>query len=116
MGNELPIPGFFNTATVGDVWQVPYQQRFQAALAWGSQHGIQPGASDQPKIALLLIDVQNTFCLPSFELPVQGAVEDCRRTAEFIYRNLAVLTSVHFTLDTHKVMQIFHPMYWVDET
>lgn len=115
MNTPLPIPSFYDPAKVGEVRQVPYQARFEEAQQWRVAHQIKPGASDAAKVALMLIDVQNTFCLPSFELPVQGAVEDCRRTAEFIYKNLANITSIHCTMDTHKTMQIFHPMYWVDE-
>lgn len=51
-------------------------------------------------MCLLLIDVQNTFCIPSFELFVggqsgTGAVEDNRRLCEFIYRNLELLARSH---------------------
>jgi nicotinamidase-related amidase len=68
---------------------------------------------------LLLIDVQNTFCLPEFELFVggrsgRGAIEDCERIASFLYRHLDRITQVVATLDTHTAAQIFHPLFWVD--
>jgi nicotinamidase-related amidase len=68
-----------------------------------------------------LIDVQNTFCLPDFELFVggrsgMGAVEDNIRLCEFIYGNLHCLTEIVATLDTHTAMQIFHPLFWVSPT
>jgi nicotinamidase-related amidase len=63
--------------------------------------------------------VQNTFCIPDFELFVggktgNGAVEDNQRLCEFIYRHLGVITTIIPTLDTHTAMQIFHPIFWVN--
>ena len=48
-----------------------------------------------PRVGLLLVDVQNTFCIPGFELFVGGAsgtaaVDDNRRLCDFIYRNLGL--------------------------
>ncbi len=67
----------------------------------------------------LLIDVQKDFCFPQGSLYVggrsgRGALDDNRRIAEFIYRNLGVLTNVTTTLDTHFAFQIFFPSFWVD--
>ena len=119
MIQTLPIPPFFDPARVGEVWPVPYQQRAAEAKAWATSHGIAPASTDRRRLCLLLIDVQNTFCLPGFELFVggrsgQGAVDDNRRLGEFIYRNLAQITSITATLDTHQAMQVFHPYFWVD--
>jgi len=63
--------------------------------------------------------VQNTFCIPGFELFVggrsgTGAVDDNRRLCAFIYRNLGAITRVIPTLDTHRAMQIFHPLWLVN--
>ena len=68
----------------------------------------------------MLIDVQNTFCIPDFELYVagssgHGAVEDNIRLCEFIYRNLGEITRITATMDTHTAMQIFHAIFLVDE-
>jgi nicotinamidase-related amidase len=98
---------------------VPYQQRAAEAKAWAVTHSITPAAQDDRRLCLLLIDVQNTFCIPGFELFVggrsgQGAVDDSRRLAEFIYRNLGQITTIVATLDTHQAMQVFHPAFWVD--
>ena len=69
--------------------------------------------TDKLKISLLLVDVQNTFCIPEFELYVggtsgTGAVDDNRRLCEFIYRNLNMITEICPTMDTHQAVQIFH--------
>jgi nicotinamidase-related amidase len=115
----LPLPGHYDPATVGQVWRVPYQERATQAAAWAREHQLQPAGQDRFKIALLLVDVQNTFCIPDYELFVagrsgMGAVEDNRRLCEFIYRNLGLLTNVTATMDTHHAMQIFHPLFLVN--
>jgi hypothetical protein len=69
---QLPIPSHFNPNTVGEVWRVPYQQRATEAREWANAHNIKPTSTDENRICLLLIDVQNTFCIPNFELFVGG--------------------------------------------
>lgn len=116
---QLPIPTFFDAARVGEVWRVPYGDRATQAIEWAAQHQLQPAAKDQTRVCLLIIDAQNTFCIPEFELFVggrsgMGAVTDNVRLCEFIYRNLGVLTAIVPTMDTHTATQIFHPIFWVD--
>ncbi|AFY68872.1 hypothetical protein Pse7367_0567 [Thalassoporum mexicanum PCC 7367] len=118
---ELPLPPHFAPTQVGEVWRVPYQQRATAAREWAQKHQIPPASEDRIRTCLLAIDVQNTFCIPGFELFVGGrsgigAVEDNRRLCEFIYRNLATITEIAPTLDTHTAMQIFHPIFWVNQS
>jgi nicotinamidase-related amidase len=117
---DLPVPDHFESAKVGEVWRVPYQKRADEAKGWARRHGIAPASSDRNRIALLLVDVQNTFCTPGFELFVsgrsgRGAVDDNRRLCEFIYRNLGLITRIIPTMDTHQAMQIFHSIFLVDE-
>ncbi len=118
--SQLPIPSHFNPTNVSQVWRVPYQERAVEAQTWAKQHNIQPALQDKSRICLLLIDVQNTFCIPDFELFVggktgKGAIEDNVRLCEFIYRNLATITTIVPTLDTHTAMQIFHPIFWIND-
>jgi nicotinamidase-related amidase len=115
---ELPLPPFFDPALAGQVWRVPYQQRAADAQAWAERYQIRPASEDRFRLGLVLIDVQNTFCLPDFELYVagrsgSGAIDDNRRLAEFIYRNLGRLSEISATLDTHQAIQIFHAIYLV---
>ncbi|MDJ0844533.1 isochorismatase [Crocosphaera sp.] len=117
---SLPIPSFFDQNKVDKFWRVPYQNRSEEAKKWREKYKISSSLEDKHKTILLLIDVQNTFCLPDFELFVagksgNGAVEDNIRLCEFIYKNLANITTIAATMDTHKSMQIFHPIFWVDE-
>ena len=118
--NELPIPPHFNRERVGEVWRVPYQERAEGAEKWAAEHGIPPASGDTFRISLVLVDVQNTFCIPGFELYVggrtgTGAVDDNRRVCEFLYHNLPVITEICPTMDTHQAMQIFHSIFLVNE-
>ena len=117
---ELPIPPHFDQATVGEVWRVPYEQRASEAKEWASVYGLRPASEDRRRICLVAVDCQNTFCIPGFELFVGGgsglgAVEDNLRFCRFIYRNLRVITDIHLTMDTHKVAQIFHSIFWIND-
>ena len=113
------MPASFDAQKVDQVYRVPYQDRAHDARCWAQQQGISPASRDHRRICLLLIDVQNTFCLPEFELFVggrsgRGAVEDNQRLCRFIYENLGTLTTIAPTLDTHTAAQIFHPLFWID--
>lgn len=117
---ELPLPAHFDDARAGDVWRVPYEERAREARAWATQHEIPASAEDLFRLALVLVDVQNTFCIPGFELYVagrsgRGAVDDNRRLAAFIYRNLKGITQIVPTMDTHHAVQIFHAVFLADE-
>jgi nicotinamidase-related amidase len=116
----LPIPEFFDVDRVGTVWRIPYEERARTAREWANQYRLQPASVDSTKTWLMLIDVQNTFCIPEFELYVggrsgRGAVEDNARLCEFIYRNLGRITHITATMDTHKAMQVFHAIFFVDK-
>ena len=117
---QLPIPEHFEATKISEVWRVPYQQLAAEAKSWAKQHSIKPASSDKKQICLLIIDAQNTFCIPEFELFVggrsgSGAVDDNLRLCEFIYRNLNVITTIAPTMDTHTAMQIFHPIFWIND-
>ncbi len=117
---SLPIPSFFDAKKVDKIWRFSYQQRANDAKKWREKYQIPSSIQDKNKTILLLIDVQNTFCLPDFELFVagksgNGAVEDNIHLCQFIYRNLSNITTIAATMDTHTAMQIFHPIFWVDE-
>lgn len=117
---SLPTPAHFDPGKVGEVWNVNYQDTSQQAQAWAKQHQLQPSSQDDPKVCLVLVDVQNTFCIPGHALFVggrsgNGAVEDNQRLCEFIYRNLGNITQIVPTMDTHHAMQIFHSIFLVND-
>lgn len=116
----LPIPDFFAPDRVGEVWRVPYEERAAQAAAWARSHGLRTAAGDRTRICLIAVDVQNTFCIPGFELFVAGrsgraAVDDNVRLCRFIYRHLDTITQIYPTLDTHTPVQIFHPVFWIND-
>lgn len=117
---QLPVPSHFDVGQVSQVWRIPYQERQRQAQTWAQEHTIQPAFEDSLRTCLLLVDVQNTFCIPDFELFVggrsgNGAVEDNIRLCQFIYRNLSQITNIACTLDTHTAMQIFHEIFWIND-
>ncbi|HEU0034022.1 MAG TPA: nicotinamidase [Kofleriaceae bacterium] len=116
----LPLPAFFDGKHAADYHYRPdAAQLMKAAADWRAQHAIRPSAADETRVHLLLIDVQKDFCFPEGTLYVAGrsgtgAIDDSRRIADFIYRNVAALTDVTTTMDTHLAYQIFFPSFWLD--
>jgi len=119
MLGELPVPPHVHPERVGEVWRVDYAARFADATAWREEHGLEAAALDGGRACLLLVDAQNTFCTPGFELFVAGrsgtgALDDSRRICDFLHRNLHAITQTIVTLDTHQAFQIFHAPFLVD--
>jgi nicotinamidase-related amidase len=119
MTRELPLPSHVDLDKVGEVWRVDYEARFAEARDWADEHGLVPAARDATRVCLLVVDCQNTFCTPGFELFVAGrsgtgAVDDSRRICAFLYRNLGAISEIVSTLDTHQAFQIFHAPFLVD--
>ncbi len=66
------------------------------------------------KNCFFVIDPQNDFCDPKGSLYVPGADKDMDRLAKFIADNQKGVEGIVLTMDTHNVMDIAHPKYWVD--
>lgn len=119
--NRLPLPSCYVPDRAGQWSYNPDQLSLaESAEEWRAQHGISPSGADGFQLHLLLIDVQKDFCFPEGTLYVAGrsgtaAIDDSRRIAEFIYRNLGTITEVTTTMDTHFAYQIFSPAFWQDE-
>jgi nicotinamidase-related amidase len=109
------LPNHYDPANATKVMQIKYQAIAEGARDWASRHNLSPAAKDKLKVCLMVIDMQNTFCLPNGELYVAGAEGDTNRLCEFIYKNLGTITNIAPTMDTHLGMQIFHPVFWIDE-
>jgi nicotinamidase-related amidase len=118
----LPLPSLFDARRASDYAYRPDAAALaSAANAWRTQHSLRPSASDETKLQLRLIAEQKDFCFPQGSLYVAGrsgtgAIDDSRRIAEFVYRNLGVLTDITTTMDTHLAYQIFFPSFWLDES
>jgi nicotinamidase-related amidase len=115
VASELPLPAHFDPSRIDEVWRVAYEERAREAVAWAAEHGIEPAAEDDFRLCLVIVDAQNTFCTPGFELYVPGAPADNRRLCEFVYRNLGCITQIVPTLDTHHTVQVFHAAWLIDE-
>ncbi len=111
----LPMPEFYAPSQVSQLYLERAHPVAEAAEAYARKHAVKPSAQDTFRIAAFGIDVQVAFCTPGASLFVPGAVEDTQRTVEWLYRNLDKISSLHFSMDTHRVFQIFHPSWWVDE-
>jgi len=61
-----------------------------------------------------VIDPQNDFCDPSGALFVPGADADMDRLARLVRRLRDRLTDVHVTLDSHRRVDISHPLWFRD--
>jgi nicotinamidase-related amidase len=114
------VPDFFDPEKLNQVYRVPYQERAEQAREYARIHNLIPAAEVDWKVELVLIDVQNTFCIPGFELFVAGpsgtgAVDDNQRLVSWIYKNLDQISGITFTMDTHNSLQIFHPLFLVDQ-
>lgn len=64
---------------------------------------------------LLIIDAQHDFCHPEGALFVPGAEEDMFRLARWIEQNIPKLDHVILTMDSHPVLDISHPGFWIDD-
>jgi len=110
----MTVPSFVRPTDVSDLYMERSQIVSSEAHAWAKSSRVRPSSADTKKVAVFGIDVQVAFCTPGASLFVPGAVEDNTRALAFLYANLDRITTLAFSLDTHRVFQIFHPSWWVD--
>ena len=110
----MDAPSFYDPAAVGSLYLERAARVADEATAVRARGSIPEAREDRERIAAFGIDGQVAFCTPGASLFVPGAVEDTVRTIEWLYRNLARVTTLVLSLDTHSVHQIFHPAAWVD--
>lgn len=67
------------------------------------------------KNALLIVDPQNDFCDQRGSLYVEGAAADIARLAKHIAAEPGRYDGIYISLDSHDVIAIFHPRYWLNE-
>ncbi len=112
---QLPLPDFYDPRKLPELYLERAGLVADAAELYAKKHGVRPAAQDKLKIAAFGIDAQIGFCTPGASLFVPGAVEDTERALRFIYGNLDKLSALHFSMDTHRIFQIFHPAWWIDK-
>jgi nicotinamidase-related amidase len=110
----LPFPKFYDPNKVDALYREDAARATECAREFQLVHGVKPAGRDTFRIAAFGIDVQIGFCLPGSSLFVPGAVEDTRRAVEWIYEHADRITGLCFSMDTHRVFQIFHPAWWTD--
>jgi nicotinamidase-related amidase len=121
MVQTLALPAHYKPENVvDDTRWIDYGALQTAAFDTRRSLNLKPSKDDDRKVGLLLIDTQRTFCDPQGELFVggmsgDGAVQDSIRTTEFIYRNLATISSIDCTLDTHRAYAVFHSSFLVND-
>lgn len=106
----MELATFYKPERVGSLF-VPLTA---AAVDEGRRAGLPPASDDQRRVLLLLVDAQVDFIHEDGALSVPGAVEDTRRTIEWLLRNVSQVTTVAASLDSHVPIQIFFPTWWAD--
>jgi len=107
----MHYPDFYDPDRIGTLF---YPDAMTIAAA-AEAAALAPSSQDNVKALLLIIDMQVDFCHANGALVVPGAVDDVRRTIEFIYRNAEHISHITCSLDSHYPFQIFHPSWWVDK-
>jgi hypothetical protein len=110
----LPIPCIYDPKRTAEVYVERAALVADAAEEYAKTNHIKPSMQDEARLCVFGIDCQIGFCTPGASLFVPGAVEDTDRAIRFIYRNLDKISALHFSMDTHRIFQIFHPAWWVD--
>ena len=106
----MVYPEFYDAAKVGTL----FTPNTIAAIQAGNHAGVSPAEEDTFRTALLLIDAQVDFIHTDGALSVPGAVDDTRRTIEWLFANVGKITTIIASLDSHTPIQIFSPSWWVD--
>ena len=64
------------------------------------------------KTHVLIIDPQNDFCDKNGALFVAGADQDSVRLGKMLNRLVKKIDDIHVTLDSHRTVDIAHPIFW----
>lgn len=107
----MPYPRFYHREPVGSL----VAPQTAAAVESGREARMTPSEQDETRTILLLVDPQIDFVHPDGSLSVPGAVDDTRRTVEWIFRNSESITTIAASLDSHVPIQIFSPTWWSDK-
>jgi len=111
----LPLPPYYEPDQASKLYLERAALVADTADAFRAKHGVTAAAKDKFRIAAFGIDVQVGFATPGASLFVPGSTADTTRTLSWLYTNMDVITGLHFSMDTHRVFQIFHPAFWVDD-
>lgn len=107
----MTFPDIYLPAAVGTF----FTPNLSGALSAGQAAGLGPSDADRRRTLLLLIDAQVDFVHEDGSLSVPGAVDDTRRTIEWLLMHAGQVTEIAASLDSHIPLQIFFPTWWRDE-
>lgn len=105
------FPDFYDPNRIGTL----FYPDLSRIVAEAGQVDLAPSSKDDPKVQLLIVDMQVDFCHQEGNLSVPGALGDIQRLIEFIYRQAEHLSGISCSLDSHLPFQIFHPSWWVNK-
>jgi nicotinamidase-related amidase len=103
------FPEFYHPRRVGEL----YAPRMTDVVEQGRAAGLSVSSADTTRTILVLVDTQVDFIHADGALSVPGAVDDTRRTIEWIFRHAPRLTTIAASFDSHVPIQIFFPTWWV---
>ncbi len=113
------IPSYYNESLCGTM----FRPNTEMATNAGKQFAMRMGIPDVrpatgPLWTLVIIDMQVDFVNPPESnfpgsLAVPGAVADVDRLCRFIYNNVARISHIIASLDTHMLYQPFHQFNWI---
>lgn len=109
-------PSYYDPKT--DVESLPYERVAEVVAAANAdklRDAVPDAATDKFRVVVFGIDPQNSFVSPKGALSVPGAVEDMKRTVNWIYNNAKFISKIVVSLDTHTLHQVFHPQFWVNK-
>jgi nicotinamidase/pyrazinamidase len=109
-GQMMAFPEFYDPTQVGTL----YVPNTTVAITAGNNAGVKSSDNDSFRTALLLIDAQVDFIHTDGALSVPGAVDDTRRTIEWLFNHIGEVTTIIASLDSHTPIQIFSPSWWVN--
>lgn len=67
-------------------------------------------------LQIVCIDIQKDFTDPNGALYVKGGEENAKRTAAMIKRLTPKISDIHVTMDSHEVIDISHPLWFINDS
>ena len=108
------LPSWYDASNVGTLRNPNLQRAAEDGFKFGQDNNIPASVlARDSRVILSIIDEQNDFVSPDGALCVPGAVKDTDRLNRFIYSNIAGITHILASLDTHYQYQCFHPFNWI---
>jgi nicotinamidase-related amidase len=114
---SAPMPSFYDPSNIVWGYHPNLAKVYAEAHEWAKRHAVRPAAKDSKIVHVVPIDNQGDFCFPQGTLFVggrsgRGAMDDSRRFVEWLYANVATITKITPTMDTHMPYQIFYQPFW----